>query len=198
MNKRLLLFPLALLLVLGLAACGGSGGGGSSDEEGEIETVVESSATASDPADCAKYNTLKFMEQTTGQAGAKAEEACEKDAGNSSNPDSVSVSKIEIDGDEATADAAFEGGNFDGQSLTVALVREDGEWKLNEFKGFASFDAKKLTDILVKQLEATGEVTPQVISCIAEGLEELDQAKYEEIVVNQDSRPLIEIVESCE
>ncbi|HVO54637.1 MAG TPA: hypothetical protein VMT37_09500 [Solirubrobacterales bacterium] len=195
-SRRLLLFPLLLVVLLGAAACGG--GGGDSAAEGEIETVIEAAATSTDPANCGKYSTLQFMEQTTGAKGAKAEKSCEEDAGEPGQPESVSVTNIEIDGSSATADAAFEGGNFGGQALSVALVEEEGNWKLDEFKGFAEFDAKKLTETLVKQFEEEGSIEPKVISCIAEGLEKLDESEYEKLVVEQETQPIVEIAEGCE
>jgi ABC-type glycerol-3-phosphate transport system substrate-binding protein len=197
LRKRHLFLPAALLaLALGLAACGG--GGGESDEE-KIETTIETSATSTDPANCAKYSTLKFMEQTSSGQGAEAEKDCEEEAEEAEGkPESVSVSNVEIEGEEATADAAFEGGNFDGQTLTVALVEEEGDWKLNELVGFANFDAAKLIDALVQQLEAEGSAKPKLIACVAEGLRELDESEFEELVINQDTQPIVEIAEACE
>lgn len=193
-----MLIPLFVLaLALGLAACGG-GGSDSGDAEGEIETVIETSATSTDPASCAEYSTLLFMEQTTGSEGKAAEKACEESVEEGGNPESVSVSKVEVDGEEATADAAFEGGNFGGQTLSVALIEEDGEWKLNEFTGFANFDAAQLTESLVEQLEEQEGVEPKTISCISEGLEELDEAEFEEMVIENNSQPFVELAEGCE
>ena len=50
------------------------------------------------------------------------------------------MTNIDVDGDTATAKAAFTGSIFDGQSLDLALVKEGDQWKLDEFKGFSNFD----------------------------------------------------------
>jgi len=198
-RKHKLLIPFfVLVLALGLAACGGGGDSTSSDADGEIETVIETSATSTDPASCAETQTLLFMEQTTDEKGSAAEKACEEDVNDGSNPESVSVTNIEVDGEAATADAKFEGGDLGDQTLTIALVEEEGEWKLNEFTGFASFDPEALTNGLVEQLEEEGEADAEVISCIAEGMEELDESEYEELVVENNSQPFVEIAEGCQ
>lgn len=198
MPRHKLLIPFFILvLALGLAACGGGGSDGG-DAEGEIETVIESFATSTDPASCGEYSTLLFMEQTTGSEGKEAEGACEESVEEGSNPEGVSVSNIEVDGEEATADAAFEGGNFGGQTLSVALIEDEGEWKLNEFTGFANFDAAKLTAALVDQLEEEASVEPETIACISDGLEELDEGEFEEMVIENNSQPFVELAEGCE
>lgn len=201
MKTRFLLLSLALLLAIGLAACGGGGdsSGGGGEDESQIETTIETAATSTDPADCTKFATLTFMEQTTGEEGPAAEKACEEEAEEGEGkPEGASVSNIEVDGEKATAEAEFEGGDAGGFAFTVALVKEDGDWKLDELTGFANFDAEKLTQTLVDQLEEEEAASPELISCVAEGLEELDESEYEEIVINQETEAVAKIAEGCE
>jgi hypothetical protein len=196
-KRRLLLLPLLLIVLLSAAACGG-GGSNDSDAEGEIETVIETSATSTDPASCGEYSTLKFMEQTAGGEGKEAENACEESVEEGDNPESVSVTNIKVDSEDATADAEFVGGSFSGQTLSVALIEEEGGWKLNEFTGFVNFDAAALTEALVERLEGEEGIEPKTISCIAEGLEGLDEGEYEELVIEDNTKPFEEIAEGCE
>jgi len=193
---HLLLLPAVLLaLAFGLVACGG---GGESDED-KIAGAIEDAATSTDPAVCGETQTLAFMEQTTGESGKGAEKECEKEAEEGANqPDSVSVSKVEVDGENATADAEFKGGQFDEQILELALVEEDGDWKLDEFSGFAKFDPAPFIAELSKQLEEEPEIEPQVASCIVEGIEELSDSELESLVVENNTEPIVEIAESCE
>lgn len=193
---RLLLLPAAVLaLVFGLVACGG----GESDED-KIVNTIETSATSTDPAICGETETLSFMEQSSSGTGKEAEKECEKETeeeGNS-DPDSVNVSKVEIDGGKATASVEFEGGTFDGQTLEVALVEEDGDWKLNELTGFANFKTAPFIAELSKQLEKEPGIEPETASCIVEGIEEFSKGELEGLVIENNSQPIAEIAEGCE
>lgn len=194
MNKRFFLIPL-LLLGLVLAACGG---GGESAED-KITSTIETAATSEDPSVCGETQTLAFMEQTNSGTGKEAEKECEEQAKEGeSNPDSVKVSEIEVEGEKATANAEFKGGNFDEQTLEVALVEENGEWKLDEFVGFANFDPAPIIAALQEQLEEEASIEPRVTSCIVEGLKELPEEEFEKLVVENNSQPIVELAESCE
>lgn len=193
---HLLLVPALLVLVFGLVACGG---GGESDED-KIVNTIEESATSTDPAICKETETLSFMEQTGSSTGKEAEKECEKETEEEGNndPDSVNVSKVEADSGKATADVEFKGGTFDSQTLEVALVEEDGDWKLNELTGFANFDPAPFIAELSKQLEEEPEIEPETASCIVEGIEELSDSELEGLVVENNTEPVVEIAESCE
>jgi ABC-type glycerol-3-phosphate transport system substrate-binding protein len=193
---HLLVLPALLLaLALGLAACGG---GGESDED-KITSTIENAATSTDPAVCGETQTLAFMEQTTGGSGKEAEKNCEKEAEAGTNqPDSVNVSNIKTSGEKATADAEFKGGNFNEQTLELALVEEGGDWKLDEFSGFAKFDPAPFVASLAEQLEEEPEIEPETASCIVEGIEELSNPELEDLVVENNTEPIVEIAEGCE
>lgn len=191
---RLLLLPALLISVFGLVACGGG-----ESEEDKITSTIETAATSTDPAVCGETQTLQFMEATSGGSGKEAEKECEKKTkAGESNPESVTVSKVEVEGEKATANVEFEGGNFDGQTLEVALTKEAGEWKLDEFTGFAKFDAGALVKTLAEQLEKEPSIEPRIASCIIEGLEELPKAELEALVVENNTQPFVELAESCE
>jgi hypothetical protein len=195
LRKLHLLLPFALLaLALGLAACGG----GESEEDKVIE-VIETSALSADPADCEELATQAFLEQTEFEQGAAAVKSCEEGAEETEgDPESVDVSEVEIDGSAATADVAFTGGNFDGQTLSVALVEADGDWKMDEIAGFAEFDQEKLADAFAEGLQSGEDaLDPELATCFAEVLRELPKAEAEEVVIGGDSEPLVEIIEGC-
>lgn len=193
---HLLLLPVLLLaLALGLAACGG---GGESDED-KITTAIENAATSNDSAVCDETQTLAFMEQTSGGSGKEAEKQCEEEAkSGEGQPDSVSVTKVKVDGENATADAEFKGGFFDAQTLEVALVEEDGDWKLDELTGFANFDSEGLVNTFAEQIEEEPEIEPETASCLVEGIEELSDAELESIVIENNTEVFGEIAEGCE
>ena len=191
-----LLPALLLAFALGLAACGG---GGESDED-KIVSMIEESATSTDPAICGETQTLSFMEQTASGSGKEAEKECETETEeeDSGDPDSVDVTKVEVDGGKATADVGFSGGSFDGQKLEVALIEEDGDWKLDELTGFSKFDAAGFVGKFAEQLEEEPGIEPQTSSCIVEGLEEAPKDELEALVIENNTQPIVELAESCE
>lgn len=196
MKLHHLLLPCLLLLsALALAACGG---GDSGDEEA-IEAAIVRSATTADPANCTEVETQAFVEQSSDESGAAAVKDCEKEAKDASNnAKTVKVTKIEVDGPEATADAAIVGGGFDSQVISISLVEEDGTWKLDELTGFAKLDTARLAEIFGEKLEETGELTEAQTSCIVEGIEAASRAEAEELVLSGSSTPLVELAEGCE
>jgi ABC-type glycerol-3-phosphate transport system substrate-binding protein len=194
-RHRLLIPFFVLVLALGLAACGG---GGESDED-KITNTIETAATSTDPSVCTELQTLAFVEQTQGEEGKVAVKSCEKETSDgSNNPDSVAVTKVEVDGSNATADAAFVGGSFDGQTLGIALVEEDGDWKLDEATGFAKFDKAKLLAAFKSSLEEEEGIEPELASCLFEAFEEAEQAEVEELILGGSSQPIVELAEACE
>ena len=135
----------ALVAALVLAACGDDdegGGGESTSDEGQIEAVIEESVGSDDPDACTEAATLAFLEQTELAKGQAAIDSCiESTQDESDDPDSVEVSAVEVEGDTATANVAFAGGSFDGQSLSVSLVNEGG-WKLDGIEDLIDFDPR--------------------------------------------------------
>ena len=198
MKLRHLLLPCLLFLsALALAACGG-GGSDSGDEEA-IEAAIVKSATSTDPAKCADLETRAFAEQQSEAGGAVAVKECEEQATDASTKaKTVKVSKIEIDGEEATADAAITGGGFDGQVVSIALVEEGGSWKLDQLAGFAKLDPVRLAEIFGERFEETNELTPKQTSCIVAGIEGGSKQQAEELVFSGSSKPLAEFAEACE
>ena len=196
MPRHKLLIPLFILaLALGLAACGSS----ESDED-KIVDVIETSATSDDPASCTELITQTFLDQVEDGEGKAALKECEEDAEDTSdNPDSVEVTEVEVDGTNATANAAFTGGGFDGQTLAIALVDEDGDWKLDEITGFAEFDQAALVQSFEDQLaEEEGAIDPEIGACIIESLEELEQEEFEELLLGGSSEGFVELAEACQ
>lgn len=197
MKKLHLLLPLALLaLALGLVACGG--GSDESDEDKVVETI-ETSVVSTDPADCTELATQAFLEQTEFEQGAAAVESCEESAAETENdPDSVEVSEVEVDGASATANVSFEGGPYDGQILSVALVEGDGTWKMDEITGFVEFHQEHLAQSFEEGLTSGDNPLPgDVASCLGDELRQLPRPQFEELILSGDAQPLVELVEGC-
>jgi hypothetical protein len=193
LKRSLVLICLLIVPALVLAACGSGGG-----EEGTIEEVIETSATSTDPADCKELSTQQFMEQIAQAEGAEAVKTCEKEASEETGAKSASVSNIEVDGSEATAEVALTGGGLDGQSVEVALVKQGDQWKLNEITGFTKFDQAKVVETLEKGFdEPSSEISKSVASCIVKSFEEAPRAEFEEALLSTSSEGFEEIAGDC-
>ncbi len=132
--------------------------------------MITRAATSGDPAACTDAQTAKFTLQTSGEPNASAAQAvqsCEKDAADTA-ADKIDVTDVEVDGDSATAKAHATGSTFDGQTLDVALVKEGGQWKLDDFKGFDDFNKDAMVASFKKQLEAEPNANPQAVNCVVQ------------------------------
>jgi hypothetical protein len=193
--KRLLV-PLALLALAALAvtACGG---GGSSAED-EVTEVIEQAATTKDPSNCTELQTLRFTEQNTGEKGKAAIKSCEESAKEEEQAEEAKVSNVSVNGEKATAEAEFIGGSLGSQTLAVALVEEEGDWKLDQIEGFANYNGKALEETFLKRFEESPEgLTKQQYTCIAEGIGKATTAEAEAMFLSGSSTKVEELAKGC-
>ena len=192
MPKPLLSLLACSIAALALVACGGDS---ESDEE-QITTAITTAVETTDPADCATYSTQAFLEQSEGAQGKEALESCEEDVKDTSNdPDSVTVTAVEVDGDAATAEVAFEGGGLDQQTVVVSLVDEDG-WKLDSIDSFATFNRDAFVASIEEGFEMA-ELSDEQMACVSESLEAAGDQDLEDVVLSGSEDALIEIVSEC-
>jgi hypothetical protein len=75
--------------------------------------------------------TRNFVEQMLRVEDAVAVELCEQNAeAKESEGDPVNVSNVRITGSMATAEVGQKDRSAEGQGITVALIEQDGAWKL--------------------------------------------------------------------
>ncbi|HVQ58960.1 MAG TPA: hypothetical protein VMS60_08650 [Solirubrobacterales bacterium] len=195
LKRRFALTCLLVFSALSVVACGNSG----NSDESQIEEAIEASATSTDPADCTKLETQRFMEQTTQSEGAEAVARCEKQATEEKGSEAATASNIEVEGSKATADAAISGGSFDGQTVEVALVKEGNQWKLDELTGFAKFDTAKLIEAFEKTFaDPSNRVSKSLASCLLESLEADSEEEFEGLMLSGSAKGFEEIAEACQ
>jgi hypothetical protein len=200
-KKPLLILPLALIVAaLALTACGGGGSSTSGgDDEAAIVETVEKSATTDDPSKCTELQTQAFNEQEKGSSGKEATEFCEEEAEEQESPaKSVDVSNVKIEGETATAEAAIGGSALNGQTVELELVKEDGDWKLNQFLQFTKFSAKALGESIEEEFATSDEVSPQLAKCISEGVGKLSQKEAEAVAFEGDLEVIESIAGNCQ
>jgi hypothetical protein len=193
--RKVLLLVLSTLSVLALFACGG----GKSNED-EIAAAVEVVFTSGNPTSCRKLTKLAFLEQTQHTQRADAPSNCEEDAKETEDdPRQVDVSNVEVAGSKARADVSFHGGAFDGQTLELALIEEQGDWKLAKIIGFAEFNRVRLAEALRRGLRiGAGAFSPDLASCIGGVYGELARPELEELAIGRSTLPVEEILVDCQ
>jgi hypothetical protein len=117
--KKLFLPVGLLVLATGLGACGP---GGESDED-KVRDVVEKVAS-NDPEVCKDLTARFLSEEFDGDEGK-----CEKQAREAEDEQNLEIEKVEVDGDRATVEA-----KADDDKGTARLVKEGGDWKLDELE----------------------------------------------------------------
>jgi hypothetical protein len=195
-TRLLSLLVIVPAFAFGLAACGGDDSG--SEEEDQIAEAIETSVLTTDPADCTRLQTQNFTEQVNFSTGEEAIADCEEDVADTSNdPDEVEVGGIEVDGDAATADVTFTGGGFDGSTLTVALVKEEDQWKLDEITDIPTLDLESFKESFTSQLEAEGNIPPQIADCIAGEINSASEEEVKGVILGGSEDDLVGLLGSC-
>jgi hypothetical protein len=203
LKKSLSILPLVLLAAaLALSACGGGGSSSSSSSGGEdaaIEKAIETSATSSDPSKCSEVQTQSFNEKETSTTGEESLEACEERVPEEEGElaESVTVSKVEIEGEEGAAAVAVEGGSLGGQTIAAGLLKERGDWKVDSFFAFIKYDPASLAEALEETLGEQEGVSPELAACVAEGVEEMTEEEAELLVFEKENEGFEEILAAC-
>jgi hypothetical protein len=124
----------------------GAGGGGSASQhaavpssraEGEARSTIEwlltRTFTENDPAQCTQDMTPAFRRQSFGSEDGTDLEACRRDnvSENDTFAHSITLDNVSVHGDTANAVVRVSGGNGDGSVVTLHLVRDVGNWKLD-------------------------------------------------------------------
>jgi hypothetical protein len=192
--SRVLICVLAVLAAsLTLAACGGG-----ADDEGDITDAIRTSVTSTDPADCTNLATQQFVNQTEFSTGDQAIKECQEDAADSSDdPDSVEVTEVKVDGDDATANVAFTGGSFGGSTLAVALVKDGDQWKLDRISGIVNLDVATFKRSFADRVAASGDVPAQVKSCITEAVQGASEDQIKQALLGGTEQDLVALFSQC-
>jgi hypothetical protein len=157
--------------------------------------VITASATSGDPTACTKYQTIHFTEQTSGGTGQAAIRSCEKGAQDTA-ADSIDVTDVQVNGDHATAVGKATGSTFDGQTLKVALVKENGQWKLDDFQGFEDFDKAAMIAAFEKQLSSEN-VPQQGIDCLKQQFQAASDQQIENTFVGSNPQAENQLFGPC-
>ena len=192
--------PLAPLVLLAAAPflLAGCGGDDSSQDEDDITAAIEQAGTTDAAENCTEVQTQAFTEQTEFSSGETAITTCKESAGDGEVAgDSVEVSNIEVDGDSATAEAAFTGGGLDGQTLAISLVKEGDQWKLDSLDEFVVFDKASFAAGLIEGASSDGETAQQQLDCIEQAVNDTPDEELQTIYLSGDEEQLVGLFGQC-
>jgi hypothetical protein len=190
----------SIAAAVALTACGGgsssSGGGG---DEAAIEATIEKATTSTDPSKCTELQTAAFNQQDQNASAKEATKVCEESAKESETAaESVSVSNVKVDGETATADAEIKGSALNEQSVEIELAKEEGDWKLNKFLGFAKYDGKGLAAAFEEEVGKQEGITPGLAKCLAEGIAKMSQPEAEALAFEGSTKGIEALVKACQ
>jgi hypothetical protein len=176
----------ALVASLALAACGDDDRSTGSEDRARIADVMLAALASDDPSTCTELQTQRFTAQSTRRTGDAAVAQCERNADD--RADSVKVSKVDISGRGATAEGTLTGGFLDGQTIQVALVKDDDQWKLDELTGFAEIDSKALATSLRELLASNQRISPEALDCITKEIEKAPEQQLQDLLLATEER----------
>jgi hypothetical protein len=185
-----------LVVLLACALVGGCGGDNDDDAE-QIREVVRLSMTTDDPeGDCQERLSDSLIERTYGSRSRCERVQREDDDG--ADADSVEFATVEVDGNEATAEFEVRGGEVDGAEGALELVREDGDWRIDDVSlGLL----RSLVDI---GLRSTEGLPSGGLECVRRELEDLPDAEFRDLAygligeTQEAGRRTLELLASCE
>ena len=185
----------ALAAALVLASCGSSGS--SEDEESRVRAIIREYATVRDASHCLELTTQRFLEQTEFRRGAQALEDCQEDAKTDEPARSVGITRVRVNGDRATARAAFRGGDEDGATGDFALVKRDGKWKLDRVTG-VELEFERYLQAGRKGLARPPDpLKPKQVDCAIRKFRALGEEKVERAIVEGDAAVFVGPITGC-
>src|SRR5262249_21126747 len=138
--------------------------------------------------------------QLTKAKGEEAIKLCEEKDERESAVRSVRVADIQIGDGTASAEVGFVGSTYDGQTVIMDLVEEDGQWKIDEMTGFVDFDADRLISTFRGNIAEAGNQTPAEeaeTECVLEELERESDANLEGLLLDPESEVFVDALSLC-
>ena len=149
--------------------------------EAAVRAVVTEAMTTDRAADCTRLYTQALLEQVSGKVGADAVDHCRDNADGKADAESVDFKSLAPSGSSWRVSVTLVGGEMAGSSLDVAVVRQDGAWRLDQLLGF-DIDMDQQAQIAEEEMLADG-YSESESDCVAAHVSEIDEAAYERAVI---------------
>jgi hypothetical protein len=194
---RICATSLALPLALVAGACGSSssddGGGG----EANVRSAIHGALTTSDPGVCTAAFTRRYVEQTQLTKGRDAVPTCRRALRDGKPAKDTTISAVRVSGDRARARVAIQGGDEDGATYELRLVRDASTWKLDRISG-VELDFERYLSAGEKQLTRPPDALPaKDAGCVVTRLRRSGEARVERAIVAADASIVRDTVVAC-
>lgn len=169
-TRSLVLAASLALAMLALVGCGSDDPSKEEDEKAIREVVSLSLTTEDHAADCNERLSEGFIRRTYRSRARCVRVQTEDDE---DPADSVSFSRVEVDGDKATAEIRIRGGDTDDAAGGLDLIREDDDWRIDQVS------APLLRSLVEAGLDSQdgGQLPRGAGDCLKQGLRGLSDAE---------------------
>lgn len=177
------------------AGCGSSGGSSSNDVKAIKAVLLKAVTTKDVNVKCVDVVTTQFVSTVYGSLATCKTAEAKSDA----NPTTgATVTNVKVDGSSATATVTTHGGNNDGTTGTIDLVKKSGDWKVNALE--VSYLRSGVEHALRSQ--KTGPLADQnVTNCIVDKLKAIPDPAFTSMaydaISNRDNQQFLQIVSGC-
>ena len=168
---------------------------GATGDETKVERAITAVETSGDPQVCDELMTGRYLKASTGVAEPFADDACSSAVG--THASSVDVSRIEIDGDHATALARSAGGASAGSLVRLELVKVDGRWKLDRVAAIVDFNRHRWDRAFRLSLIGAGYST-QATECVVRRARDLSEADIKRLALHNPNWVFTAMIVGCD
>jgi hypothetical protein len=191
----------AILAAVLVAGCGSSGSGSKSDsgsaEAPKVAQTLRTAFSSRSSSVCTLLATQRFLDQVETADGAAAVRECVRNQATLQLARSVTVSKIEVDGERASAHMAISGGDNDGLAADLELVKPGGRWKMDRLRA-AQIDLERyLAATRRKVTRAPLSLDPAATDCTIRGLRAVGGTAIANATVSGDHAVATNVLKRC-
>jgi hypothetical protein len=153
-----------------------------------IEDLLRRTFTQNDPKQCTQNMTAAFLRYSFGPEKGTLDRCRRQNTPQSeTSAKSINVQRVFTRGSNATAVFSASSSNtLDGSVLTVSLVRQGGQWKLDSFDDI-QIDRTRFDQHLRDDLGARGYLPAETTCAVAKLDQTVSSEHIERNVVNRDS-----------
>jgi hypothetical protein len=175
---------LVAALALSAGACGGSP---AEDPEATVRSAIHSALTSRDPATCSRAFTRGYVEQTQLTEGPAALRVCQETLRLGLPARDTAISQVSVTGSRARARVGLQGGDEDGSTYDLRLVRRDGDWKLDRIAGVELEFERYLRAGRRQLVRPPAALRAKEAACVVDHIRRLGESRLERAIVAADA-----------